>query len=188
MSLNRATWITIAAAGVLGAGLTVGGIAASDNGGDHRGDEGRNTAVDQATPPTADPWRSDQYNDVPMPWAGYDGGGDISNVHTCYPIDVRDLCYTVTNHSKWDLNYTMELTYLDASGARIATDSVLTYDVKPGMTDRNAEVGGGGALMPDEAATIVIDGVRVEGTQCSETDACADYEAPLHKVSPSTVE
>jgi hypothetical protein len=117
-----------------------------------------------------------------MPWADYNGRNDISDLHLCDPYDSgdQDLCYTVTNHSQWDLDYELDLTYFDSSGARIGTDTLTSSNVAAGQVDKTAETEGSSAVMPDGTAKYTLDSVKIVGTECADTGECDYYTPPAN--------
>lgn len=145
-----------------------------------KGDVPKNDNVGPDAPdPSGDQWQKDQ-RDIAMPWADYNGRPDIIGLRMCAPIDEQDLCYAVTNHSKWKLDYDLDITYYDKSGARIGTDTLSTIDVAPGQTDRQAEQDGAGSLMPEGTVKVTLDDVKVVGSECADSGACNGYDPPAN--------
>lgn len=126
-------------------------------------------------PPSEDPWQKDQ-RDFGFPWAQYDGHKDIVNLRQCNPIGEQDMCWTVANHSKWTLDYELDFTFWDASGAKLGTDQGSTIDVEPGQTSKEEDTNGGSVLIPEGTVRATLDDVQVVGSQCADSGECDGYE------------
>ena len=123
-----------------------------------------------------DPWKKDQQQ-FDIPWANYNGRGDIVDLHQCNIIGEQDMCWTVDNHSKWKLDYELDFSFYDSSGAKLGTYEGDSYGVKPGEVNKESqEPIGSGTLVPDGTAKVTLDDVQVVGSDCANSGACNDYQ------------
>ena len=124
-----------------------------------------------------DPWKKDQQQ-LDIPWANYNGRGDIVDLHQCNNYGSQDMCWTVVNHSKWKLDYELDFTYYDASGAKLGSEAGTSYDVKPGETNKESQepTGYGELAVPDGTTKVTLDDVQVVGSECVNSGACDGYQ------------